>query len=181
MFNDAGIPIDVCFVRLFEGIGDLCLVPLRVFGGVNVKAPSLGEVLESYDIRSGDSGLFLRRLRRGWLAGCSGLWMCGGLLGGTTGGRHLCVGSGVDGKWNGGPAATCGVLVAIIGATWRVNWLVGWRGERFKGMCKPNTSSGSAICVVVVPVSNTNFFNSFGGFSDLLRGESEAYFANGVP
>ena len=73
MFKDAEISIDVSFVRLFDGFGELFLVPLRVFGGVNVKAPSLGVVLKPCGVRDGDSGLFLRRLRRRWHAGCSGL------------------------------------------------------------------------------------------------------------
>ena len=75
---------------------------------------------------------------------------------------------------NGGPTASCGVLVVSIAAASTVSWLVGWWRGRFGGLCKQNTSSGSAICVVEVPVSNNNFFNTFGGFSELKRGESEA-------
>ena len=46
LVKDAEISIDVSCVRLFDGFGELCLVPLRIFGGVNVKVPSLGEVLK---------------------------------------------------------------------------------------------------------------------------------------
>ena len=75
---------------------------------------------------------------------------------------------------NGGPTASCGVLVVNIAAASALGWLVGWWRGWFEGLCKQNTLSGSAICVVVVPVSNTNFFDTFGGLSELKRGECEA-------
>ena len=64
MFKDAGISINVSFVRLFDGFGELFLVPLRIFGGVNVKVPSLGEVLKPCRVHDRDSGLFIRQSRR---------------------------------------------------------------------------------------------------------------------
>ena len=73
MFKDAEISIDVSFVRLFDGFGELFMVPLRVFGGVNVKAPSLGVVLQRFGVRGGYNRLFVRRLRWGWRVVCSGL------------------------------------------------------------------------------------------------------------
>ena len=44
--KDAGISVDVSFLRVFEGYCELGPVPLRIFGCVNEKVPSFGVVLQ---------------------------------------------------------------------------------------------------------------------------------------
>ena len=81
----------------------------------------------------------------------------------------------------GGSAASCVVLVVNIAAASALGWFVGWWCGWFEGLCKQDTLSGAAIRVEIVPVSNANFLDTFGGFSELKRGECEAKSSNRVP
>ena len=88
---------------------------------------------------------------------------------------------GIYAMLEGGSAASCVVLVVNIAAASALGRFVRWWCGWFGGLCEQDTLSSAAIRVEKVPVSNAKFLDTFGGFSELKRGECEAKSANRVP